>query len=81
MIQMQSNRKIRIQCQSTLNQLDQIYGIRICSRALRCLKDDRRIQLMSCLGDTLNDLHVIDVERADCVSAFVSLLKHLGGGN
>ena len=80
-IQMQSNRKIRIQCQSTLYQLYKIYGIRICSCALGCLKDDRRIQLMSCLGDTLNDLHVVDVECADCVAAFVSLLKHLSGGN
>ena len=32
-------------------------------------------------SDTLNDLHVVDVESTDGVTAVISLLKHLGSSD
>mgnify|MGYP007111689459 CR=1 FL=1 len=40
------------------------------------LKDEGRLQLFGCLGDALDDLHVVYVESADCVTALICFLKH-----
>ena len=53
----------------------------ICARALGDLENDRRLLHRGRLGDALNDFHVVDVERADGIVAFIRLLKHLGRGN
>ena len=41
-------------------------------------EDQRGIDFLGSFGDTLDDLHVIDVESADGVAAVVGLLEHLG---
>ena len=58
-------------------QLLQVYGLGVVAGALGNLKDQRSILFLRRLGDSLDDLHVIDVESADGVSALVCLLKHL----
>ena len=63
---------------SSLYKLYQIDGVSVLSCSLGSLKDDRRIQLGSCLGDSLDNLHVVDVESANCIAALVCLLEHLG---
>ena len=77
-IQMKNNRQIRMNLKSSLYKLYQIDGVSILSCSLGSLKDDRRIQLSSCLGDSLDNLHIVDVESANCISALVCLLEHLG---
>ena len=84
-IQVQHDRQIyaallRVQ-QSGLNQLHQIHMLGISARALGNLKNHRRLFHRSRLGDALNDFHVVDVERADGIVAFIRFLKHLGRGN
>ena len=52
--------------------------VSVCTSTLRYLKDNRAVQLSSCLCNTLNDLHVVNIESTDCVSAIISFLKHFG---
>ena len=84
-IQMQHDRQIhaallRVQ-QRRLDQLHEIHMLGIRARALGDLENDRRLLHRGRLGDALNDFHVVDVERADGIVAFIRLLKHLGRGN
>ena len=81
MVQMQSDRNIRVFNHSRFNQLDQIGMVRISAGAFGDLEDDGCLQLAGGLGDALNDLHVVDVECADGVTAVIGLLKHFGCGN
>ena len=77
-VQMQNDRDLRIQFNSSLYHLYQIDGVGILSCACGSLKDQGGLKLCSCLGDTLHDLHVVDVECADSISAVIGLLEHLG---
>ena len=84
-VQMQHDRQIhaallRVQ-QRRLDQLHEIHVLGIRTRALGDLENDRRLLHRGRLGDALNDFHVVDVERADGIVAFIRLLKHLGRGN
>ena len=78
-IQVQSDRNLGIQLNSCLDELLQINGIRVLSCSCGCLKDNGRLELCCCLCDTLNDLHVVDIECADRVSAVISLFEHFCG--
>ena len=62
-----------------LHQLHQIGVVGIGAGALGYLKDQRGLQVGRSLGDTLHDLHVVDVEGADGVTAVISLFKHFLG--
>ena len=61
---------------SGLHQFHQISMIRIGACALGNLKNQRSIHLFCSLGDPLNDLHVINIERTDRITTAVSLFKH-----
>ncbi len=74
-IQMKDDRKFRMQFGSRLNQLYKIYGIRVLSRALGSLQNNRALQLCRRVGDSLNDFHVVDVESTDSVTAVISFLE------
>ena len=76
-IQMQSDRNIRILDNCCLNKLSQISSVCILSCACGNLQNNRGLQLSSCLCDSLNDLHVVYVESTDSVAAFIGFLKHL----
>ena len=78
MIQMQRDGDVRAADDGRLDQLDQIVVVRVSTRALGNLKDDRSLFFLTGLGDALHDLHVVDVESADGVAAVVSLLEHFG---
>ena len=43
------------------------------------LQDNGAVQLLAGVNDTLDDLHVVDVESADGVAALVGLLEHFFG--
>ena len=49
--------------------------------ALGDLEDHRGLLLAAGLGDALDDLHVVDVEGADGVTAVIGLLEHFGRSN
>ena len=75
-IQMQSDRNIRILDHRSLNQLSQVSSVRILSCACGYLKDNRGLQLSRCLCDSLYNLHVVHIESADCVAAFICFFEH-----
>ena len=73
---MESNGKSRLLFGS-LNKLDKIGMVCIGSCTLGYLENERSIELFCGFGDTLNNLHIVDVESADGVAALISVLKHL----
>ena len=62
----------------SFNQLHEIGVVCVCARALGHLEDDRSFVLCGGLGDALHDLHVIDIECADGISACVGFAEHFG---
>ena len=81
MIKMKSDRYLGILLYSCLNQLNKVSMVGISTGTLGNLKDNRAVKLACCLGDTLNDLHVVNVESTNSITAVISLLKHLGSSN
>ena len=77
-IQMHRDRDIRIQLNRCFNEVSQILGFRIFPGACGSLQDNRGLQFSSCLCDRLNDLHIVDIECTDCVTASIRFLKHFG---
>ena len=75
-VQMQSDRDLGIQLHSSLNEFLKVNRIRILSCARRSLQDHGGLELSCCLGDRLNDLHVVDIECTYCIAAAISFLKH-----
>ena len=49
--------------------------------ALGHLEDDRRLLLAAGFGDALDDLHIIDIESTDGVTAGVGFLEHFRGSD
>ena len=45
------------------------------------LEDQGSIDFFSSFGNALNDLHVIDVESTDCVTAIIGFLEHFCSSN
>ena len=76
MVQMKRDRDIGILDDCRFNQLYQVSMVCVSTSAFGNLQDNRAVQLAGCLSNTLNDLHVVHVERADGISAVISLLEH-----
>ena len=64
-----------------LHEMFEVDGIRVLSRTRGNLKNDGRFALVRRLHDRLNHLHVVDVERADGITARIRFLEHFGTGN
>ena len=79
MVQMQRDRDIGVFDHGSLNQLDQIGVVGIGAGTLGNLQDNGSFQFACSFGDTLDDLHVVDVESADSITAVIGLLKHFSG--
>ncbi|CAN4035301.1 TM1266 family iron-only hydrogenase system putative regulator, partial [Dysosmobacter welbionis] len=45
------------------------------------LENQGSLQIPGGLGDALDDLHIVDVERADGIAAVVGFFEHFGRGN
>ena len=58
------------------HELHQVGVVRVFARAGGNLKDQRGGKLLCRFGDALHDLHVVDVERADGIAAFIGLFEH-----
>ena len=78
MVKVKSDRKVALK-KSCLYKLNKEVVLCILSCACGNLKNQRGLELCSCLGDTLNDFHVVYVESTNSVAALVSLLKHFFG--
>ena len=77
-VQVQSDGNFGALDNSSLNQLHQVGVVSVGAGTLGNLQDDGSLLFLTSLSDGLNDLHVVDVESADGVTAVISLLKHLG---
>ena len=64
---------------SGLDELHKIGVVRVGAGALGDLQDQRSAQLSSGLGDALDNLHVVHVERANGVPTVVGLAEHFLG--
>ena len=56
-----------------LHQLHQVGVVGVLPGPGGDLEDDGSVDLLGCLGDALDDLHIVDVEGADGVAAVVGL--------
>ena len=74
-VQMQGDRKTGLQL-GGLDELDKIGVVGVGTRAAGDLQDDGSLDLGRGLGDALDDLHVVDVERADGIAALIRLAEH-----
>ena len=79
-IQVQCDRNIRALLHRCLYQLDQVGVVGIGTGTLGYLQDQRCALLLCCLGDTLYDLHIVDVECSDRITAIIRFLEHFGCG-
>ena len=77
-VQVQSDGDLGALQNSSLHQLHEVRVVGVSTGALGDLQDNGSVLLAAGLGDTLNDLHVVNVESANSVAAVVGLLKHLG---
>ena len=73
---MQGDGDLRALNDSGLDQFHQIGVVGIGTGPLRHLKDHGGMDLSGRLCDALNDLHVVDIERADGVSSVIGLPEH-----
>ena len=72
---MQGDRKTGLLLGS-LDELDEIGVVGVGTRAAGDLQDDGSLDLGRGLGDALDDLHVVDVERTDGIAALIRLAEH-----
>ena len=80
-IQVQGDGDIGALDDGGLHQLHQVGVVGIGPGALGDLEDQRGVDLAGRLGDTLDNLHIIDVEGADSIPAVIGLLEHFFGRN
>ena len=77
-VKVQHDGDVRAALDCGLHELNEVGVVCIGARALADLQDHGRVLFLTGLGDTLHDLHVVDVERADGVSAVIGLFEHFG---
>ena len=75
-IQMQHDGNIRAAGNGSFHQLHQIGVVGVGTGTLADLQNNGSVFLLAGFGDTLHDLHVVDVERADGIAAVICLCKH-----
>ena len=61
----------------SLDHFDEIFGIGVLARARRYLQYKRSFFELARLDDALDRFHVVDVERADGVAAFIGFCEHI----
>ena len=74
-IQMETDRQAGFD-NGGFHQFHQIGGIGVFTGAGGYLKDQGSIHFLSGFGDPLNDLHIINIKRADRITAFIGFFKH-----
>ena len=79
-IQMHADRQTRLD-DGRLDQLHQVGVVGILAGACGNLQDQGSVLLFRSFGDALDDLHVVDVERADGIAVLVGVGKHGLGRN
>ena len=80
---------VQVQCDGNLgafnhsgfHQLHKVRVVGVGAGALGNLQNQRSLLLPGSLSNALDDLHVVDIECADSVSAVIGLFEHLGSGN
>ena len=76
MVKMDDDRNCGIFLKRGLDQFHDVNLAGVFARAGGNLQDDRRFFLGCCPHDALDNLHVIDVERANGIAAVVGLFEH-----
>ena len=72
---MESDRKTGLD-DCSLNELHEVCAVCIRAGALGYLEDQRSVEFLARFCDALDDLHVVDVESADGISAVIGLFEH-----
>ena len=80
-IQMQGDGQVGIFDDGRFHQLHQISVVGVSTGALGHLEDDGRFLFAARLGDALDDLHIVDVEGTDGVTAGVGFFEHFRGSD
>ena len=80
-VQMQGDGDVGALDDGRLHQLHQIGVVGVGPGALGHLENQGSLQIPGGLGDALDDLHIVDVERADGIAAVVGFFEHFGRGN
>jgi hypothetical protein len=75
------NRNVRIKLAGSQNQVKEIAVLRKLARAAAGLNDDGRAGFLRRFHDRLNLFHIVDVERADAVTALGGLVEQLPHGD
>ena len=78
-IEMQADRQTRI-LDCGLNHFNEVLGVGVFARARAYLKDERSFFELAGFHDTLYRFHVVDVECADGVAAFIGFCEHILSG-
>ncbi len=76
MVKVEHNRDFRVLNNRCLNELDKVCVRCIFACTCGSLQNDRRFQLGSCLGNTLDNFHIIYIECTDGVSAGISFFEY-----
>ena len=80
-IQVHGDRNLGIEFVGGQDQVIEVVVLREGAGAAAGLDDDRRLGFLRGLHDGLNLFHVVDVERADAVTAFGGLVEKLPSGD
>ena len=64
-----------------LDEVFEVDGVRIFARTCGNLQDQGGLAFLARFNDSLNGLHVVDVERADSIAAFIGFFEHFGRCN
>ena len=75
MVQMENDRKTGFD-DSSFNQFYQVGTVSVGTGAFGNLQDNRSVAFLRSFCDSLDDLHVVDIESTDSVSAFVGFFEH-----
>ncbi|MPN50797.1 hypothetical protein SDC9_198436 [bioreactor metagenome] len=79
MVEMDADGQVRFDA-GGFDQLHEVGVVGVLARAGADLQDQRGVEFLGRLGDALDDLHVVDVERADSVAAGIRVRKHFFAG-
>ncbi len=78
-VEVKSDRNVGAFENGSLNELYEVGVVCVSARALGYLKNNGSLGFFASFGYTLNDFHIVYVERADCIVILIGLFEHLFG--
>ena len=77
MVKVKCDREVVV-FQGCFNEMFQIARLGVFSGTGRSLKNNRGLKVRSCVGNSLDDFHIIDVESPDGIMAGIGFFEHFG---